>query len=59
MLREVLHLTKGDLTNVQKSLHVKKKALPNGSHIRKITIPLCQFLNHKLKEIKDENASIS
>lgn len=53
MLREVLHLTKGDLTNVQKSLHVKKKALPNGSHIRKIAIPLCQFLNHKLKELKE------
>ena len=54
MLREVLHLTKGDLTNVIKPLHVKKKALPNAGKIMNIGIPLNQLLKQKLKEIEDD-----
>ncbi len=52
MLNEVLHLTKGDLSNINKPLHAKKKAEPNAGVIKKITIPLTQLLEQKLKDIQ-------
>lgn len=53
MLREVLRLTKGDLSNVTRPLHVKKKAQPNEGKMRKIALPLSQCLKQKLQEAKD------
>lgn len=52
MLREVTRLTKGDFTKVVKPLHVKKKALPNRQYLRKVEIPLCQVLKHRLKDVE-------
>ena len=52
MLREVIRQTKGNLSNVKQPLHVKKKIEPNAGVIRKVTIPLCQILKQKLKEME-------
>lgn len=40
MLREVLRLTKGDLSNVKRPLHVKKKIEPNAGIVKKSTTPI-------------------
>ncbi len=50
MLREVLRLTKGDLSNVKRPLHVKKKIETNAGIIKKVQLPLSQRLKHKLKD---------
>ena len=53
MLREVIRLTKGDLSNVKRPLHVKKKAQPNAVRMKKIALPLSECLKQKLQEAKD------
>lgn len=50
MLREVIRLTKGDLSNVKQPLHVKKKIEPNAGVIKKVRLPLSQMIKQKLKE---------
>lgn len=50
MLREVLRLTKGDLSNVKRPLHVKKKIEPNAGIVKKVQLPLSQRLKYKLKD---------
>lgn len=47
MLNEVLKLTKGDLANVTKPLHVKKK----------VQLPFCQLVKQKLKEFNAINTT--
>lgn len=52
MLNEVLHLTKGDLSNVIKQ-PIKKKAMPSEGPIKKVQLPLAQQIKHALD--KKEN----
>ena len=47
MLREVLRLTKGDLTGVSRPPQKKKKVVPNASMGKKIAVHLRK--NHELK----------